>query len=145
MCVCVCVCVHAHLCPTPCSPMDCSLPGSSVHEISQARILEWVVFLSPADLPNLSIEHSSLVSPAFAGGFLTTTQLENLFISIVPPGKSSCLMYLYIHLIWPPLITKVKPVLCLPSHYKLSHTAYSSLVRSDSHLWTFAIQNASIP
>ena len=145
MCVCVCVCVHAHLCPTPCSPMDCSLPGSSVHESSQARILEWVVFLSPADLPNLSIEHSSLVSPAFAGGFLTTTQLENLFISIVPPGKSSCLMYLYIHLIWPPLITKVKPVLCLPSHYKLSHTAYSSLVRSDSHLWTFAIQNASIP
>ena len=25
-----------------CDPMDCSLPGSSVHEISQARILEWV-------------------------------------------------------------------------------------------------------
>ena len=30
-------------CPTLCNPMDCSLPGSSVHEISQARILEWVV------------------------------------------------------------------------------------------------------
>ena len=102
-------------------------------------------FLSPADLPNLSTEHLSLVSPAFAGGFLTTTQLENLLISIVPPGKSSCLMYLYIHFVWPPLITKVKPVLCLPSHYQLSHTAYSSLVRSDSHLWTSAIQNASIP
>ena len=25
-----------------CNPMDCSLPGSSVHEIFQARILEWV-------------------------------------------------------------------------------------------------------
>ena len=25
-----------------CNPMDCSLPGSSVHEILQARILEWV-------------------------------------------------------------------------------------------------------
>ena len=25
-----------------CDPMDCSLPGSSVHGISQARILEWV-------------------------------------------------------------------------------------------------------
>ena len=29
-------------CPTLCNPMDCSLPGSSVHENSQARILEWV-------------------------------------------------------------------------------------------------------
>ena len=28
---------------TLCDPMDCSPPGSSVHEISQARILEWVV------------------------------------------------------------------------------------------------------
>ena len=29
-------------CPTLCDPMDCRLPGSSVHGISQARILEWV-------------------------------------------------------------------------------------------------------
>ena len=29
-------------CSTPCHPMDCCLPGSSVHGISQARILEWV-------------------------------------------------------------------------------------------------------
>ena len=29
-------------CPTLCDPMDCSLPGSSVHGILQARILEWV-------------------------------------------------------------------------------------------------------
>jgi len=28
-------------CPTLCNPMDCSLPGSSVHRILQARILEW--------------------------------------------------------------------------------------------------------
>ena len=28
-------------CPTLCDPMDCSLPGSSVHGIFQARILEW--------------------------------------------------------------------------------------------------------
>ena len=32
----------AHLCLTLCDPMDCSLPGSSVHGILQARILEWV-------------------------------------------------------------------------------------------------------
>ena len=32
----------AQLCPTLCDPMDCSLPGSSVHGIFQARIMEWV-------------------------------------------------------------------------------------------------------
>ena len=30
------------LCPTLCNPMDCCLPGSSVHGVFQARELEWV-------------------------------------------------------------------------------------------------------
>ena len=39
----VCVCALAtHLCPTLCNPMDCSLLGTSVSEIFQARILEWI-------------------------------------------------------------------------------------------------------
>ena len=40
-CVCVCVLV-IQSCPTLCDRMDCSLPGSSVHGILQARTLEWV-------------------------------------------------------------------------------------------------------
>ena len=28
-------------CPTPSDPMDCGLPGSSIHGIFQARVLEW--------------------------------------------------------------------------------------------------------
>ena len=32
-------------CPALCSPVDCSLPGSSVHGMLQSRILEWVAFL----------------------------------------------------------------------------------------------------
>ena len=32
----------AQLCPTLCNSMNCSPPGSSAHEILQARILEWV-------------------------------------------------------------------------------------------------------
>ena len=32
----------AQSCPTLCDPVDCSLPGSSVQGILQARILEWV-------------------------------------------------------------------------------------------------------
>ena len=33
---------HAQSCPILCDPIECSLPGSSVHGILQARILEWV-------------------------------------------------------------------------------------------------------
>ena len=32
----------AQSCPTPCDPIDCSLPGSSVHGIFQAIVLEWI-------------------------------------------------------------------------------------------------------
>ena len=42
---CVCVYMHARwlqLCLTLCYPMDCSPPGSTVHRILQARIVEWV-------------------------------------------------------------------------------------------------------
>ena len=40
-----CMCVYVLItqsCPTHCDPIDCSPPGSSVHGILQARILEWV-------------------------------------------------------------------------------------------------------
>ena len=39
----------AQSCPTLSDPMDCSLPGSPIHGISQARVLEWVAiaFSSP--------------------------------------------------------------------------------------------------
>ena len=43
----VCMCARAKLCPTLCNPMGCSSPGSSVHGILQARILEWVAMSSP--------------------------------------------------------------------------------------------------
>ena len=36
------VVVHVQSCPTLCNPTNCSPPGSSVHGILQARILEWV-------------------------------------------------------------------------------------------------------
>ena len=32
----------AQSCRTLCDPMDCSLPGSSIHGIFQAKVLEWV-------------------------------------------------------------------------------------------------------
>ena len=49
----------AQSCPVLCDPMDYSRPGSSVHGILQARILEWVSFSSPGHLPNPGIESRS--------------------------------------------------------------------------------------
>ena len=48
-------CLQAPSCLTLCGPMDCSLPGSSVHGISQAGILEWVAISSSSDPPGLGI------------------------------------------------------------------------------------------
>ena len=45
----VCAGLVSKSCLTLCNPMDCSPPGSSVHEISQTRILEWVATSFPMD------------------------------------------------------------------------------------------------
>ena len=42
--MCLCICARSYL--APCNPVDCSPPGSSVHGVSQARILEWVAISS---------------------------------------------------------------------------------------------------
>ena len=49
----------AQLCSTLCDPMDCSPQGSSVHGISQVRILEWVAIPFSGDLPNPGVKPSS--------------------------------------------------------------------------------------
>ena len=48
--------LDAQLCLTLCDHMDCSLPGSCLHGILQARILEWVAFPSQRDLPYSGIK-----------------------------------------------------------------------------------------
>ena len=55
--------------PTLRNPMDCSLPGSSVHGNSPSGILEWVARPSSR---GSSRPRMSLMSPALAGGFFTT-------------------------------------------------------------------------
>ena len=45
-----------------CDPMDYSPPGSNVHGIIQARILEWVAIPFTRDLPDSGIEPRSLAS-----------------------------------------------------------------------------------
>ena len=58
------------LCPTPWDPMDCSLPGSSVHGILQAKILECFAVLSSRGSSRPGIKPAS---PALAGRFFTTS------------------------------------------------------------------------
>ena len=65
--------VCAQLCLPFCNPLDCNLPGSSVHGIFQTRILEWVAkFPPPKELPNSGIKPASLMPPALAGGHCAT-------------------------------------------------------------------------
>ena len=71
------VCSVSQSCPSLCDPINYSPPGSTVHGILQARMLEWVAISSLWDLPNPGIELTSLASSALAGGFFTTE----------PPGK----------------------------------------------------------
>ena len=51
-------------CLTLCDPVDYSPPGSSVHGLLQARILEWVAVSLSRDLPDPGIEPVSPVAPA---------------------------------------------------------------------------------
>ena len=72
----VCVCVRAkslQSCPTLCDPMDCRLLGSSVHGILQAKILEWVAMPSSRGSSHPGIKLESLMSPALADEFFTTS------------------------------------------------------------------------
>ena len=52
-----------------CNPVDCSLPGSSLHGILQARILEWVAISFPRDCPDPGIKPGS---PALQADALTS-------------------------------------------------------------------------
>ena len=63
--------------PIPCNPVDRSLPGSSVHGILQARILEWVAMLSSRGSARPRDPTFASCNSCTAGGFFTAE----------PPGK----------------------------------------------------------
>ena len=72
--LCVCVLV-TQSCMTLCDSMDYSLPGSSVHEMFQARILEWIAIPFSSDISDPGIKSRS--PPALQADFLPSE----------PPGK----------------------------------------------------------
>ena len=64
-----CAVLNRSSCPTLCELMDCSLPGSSIHGILQARILEWVAM--PSSRGYSQNRNQTQVSH-IAGGFFTS-------------------------------------------------------------------------
>ena len=76
-------------CPTLCNPMDCRLPGSSVHGIFQARVLEWVAFpfsrrsSQPRDRTWVSCIVGSFTTwtTGLAGNYLLLRMTKNVFFS----------------------------------------------------------------
>ena len=68
-------------CPPLCNSKDCSPPGSSVHGILQARILEWVPFPFPGDLPDPEIEPRS---PALQADSYQLSHQGNPFYTLPP-------------------------------------------------------------
>ena len=63
-------------CPTLSDHMDCSLPGSSVHGISQARVLEWVALPSPRFSIDIIKSHADSVSNKFLRDYFLNSHLD---------------------------------------------------------------------
>ena len=79
-----------------CDSMDCSLLGSSVHGILQARILEWGDPSPWGSSQPRDRTPVSLTSPALAGGLLTTsTTWEAQKLTCYAPGTSMLLLVNY--------------------------------------------------
>ena len=94
--------VHAQLCLTLCGPMDYN--PHPVHGISQARMLEWFAISFSRGSSNARTEFTSPVTPALAGGFLTTA----------PPATTAYRALM----IWQlPTLATLGPLSPLPTHY----------------------------
>ena len=101
----------AQSCPTLCNPMDCSPPVSSVHEVLQTRILEWVAMLFSRGSSWPGIEHPSLLSPTLQAGSLPLAPprkplMKYILREIIQLKFSTCYFLLYL-------------VPCCQSRYKI--------------------------
>ena len=123
-----CVVLVPQLCPSLWNPVNCSLPGSSVHGILQARILKWVVI--PFSRRSSQPRDRTRVS-CITGGFFTVWATREAFscrrtIHLGPRAKS-----VPPHPYFPPLPVFVSKVI---SHRSHAHS-FTNL------LWLFSCQN----
>ena len=77
------MCSVTQLCVTLCNPMDCSPPGSAVHSILQARILEWIA--KPSS--RRSSQPYTIKRASFSTSYLgSVLRKENTFPNIIGLG-----------------------------------------------------------
>ena len=93
----------AQLCLSLCDPMDCSLPGSSVHGILQTRILQWVA---------RSFSRGSFLTQALNPGLYIASRF--FIISATRDATSCCIMAQMVphllHCKWPGLSESIRDV-----------------------------------
>ena len=79
----------AQSCPTLCNPMDCILPGSSIHGIFQARVLEWVTisFSRGSSRPQDRTEVSRIAGRRFT---VWDTREAKCLIPFQPQAQARC-------------------------------------------------------
>ena len=82
------------LCSTLWDPMDCSPPGSFVHGFSRQEYWSGMPCPPPGDLPDPGIEPASLMSPALAGRFFTTSAIWKAPVAFHRMFQLSVYMYL---------------------------------------------------
>ena len=135
------VCLVTQLCPTLCDPMDCSPPGSSVHGIFQARILEWVAisFSRESSWPRDWTWISCVACRLFT--IWVTMEVCTFYLFYIwkfVPLNLSHLFFFSLHcpLLWQPpvcslyqwvccyLVMFVHPFCFLDSTYKWNHTVF---------------------
>ena len=108
----------AHLCPTLCDPMGCSPPGSSVHGILQARILEWVAM--PFSRESSRPRYQTFVS-CIAGRFCTIWATNEALKSVIWPCICPVLfIYNTLFSIWQKLIILWLLHTCMKNEFRYS-------------------------
>ena len=121
----------AQSCLTLCDPMDCSLPGSSVHGIFQAIVLEWIaIFFSVVVVQSLShVQFPAIPWTVARQASLSFTISQSLFklmsIESVMPSHHIILYYFLLHLpaIFPSIrVFSNESVLCIrwPKYWSFS-------------------------
>ena len=130
VCMCVCVCVLSHFTVSGClQPYDLSLPGCSVHEIIQARMLEWVTMPS-------SKESSQPRDQTFISYWLLHWQAGSL--PLVPPGKplhQPCAVCLCVCVCVCVLVVQPAPTLCDGMDYSPPGSSINGLLQARILEW----------
>ena len=86
--MCVCVCTKLlQSCPTLCDPMDCSLPGSFVHGIFQARILEWKKKKKNTGVDCCALLQRMFLTQGSNPHLLCLLHWQEGSLPLAPPGK----------------------------------------------------------